>query len=135
MQNGITLDIAIPETLPLVVADARSLKQALINLVSNAVRVMGEGGHVLVAAEADDKGAVTLKVTDTGVGMSHGEVQLALQPFGQVTAHAPRGRPGAGLGLPVAKALAEANRAAFDIVSEPERGTTVAMKFPPALAS
>jgi len=135
MQSGITLDMAIPETLPLLVADARSLKQALINLLSNAVRFTGEGGHVLVAAEADDKGAVTLKVTDTGVGMSHGEVQLALQPFGQVTAQSPRGRHGAGLGLPVAKALAEANRAAFHIVSEPAHGTTVALTFPPALAS
>ncbi len=135
MKNGVSLETSIPEALPAVFADARSLKQVLINLLSNAVKFTAEGGRVTVSADADEHGAVTLRVTDTGIGMNHGEVQLALQPFGQIPGPVSRGRHGAGLGLPVAKALAEANNAEFHIDSVPARGTTIELTFPPAVAS
>jgi signal transduction histidine kinase len=86
---------------------------------------------VRVSAELSNDGGVVINVTDTGIGMSRGEVQLALEPYGQVDGPMQRERKGTGLGLPVAKALAEANKAIFRIESEPQRGTRVQVLFPP----
>lgn len=63
--------------------------------------------------------------------MSEGEVQLALEPLGQIEAAEQGGDKGPGLGLPIARALAQANMAEFRIVSEPQHGTKVEMRFPP----
>ena len=128
----VNLETMVPANLPQVMADARSLKQILINLISNALKFTGEGGTVRVAAEAHEDGSVLVSVTDTGVGMSRGEVQLAMEPFGQVDGPVQMRRKGTGLGLPVAKALTEANQAVFRIASEPKRGTKVEVLFPPA---
>ena len=127
---GVQVEILVPANLPPVVADARSLKQVLINLISNALKFTGEGGTVRVSAENDAEGGIVVRVADTGVGMSRGEVQLALEPFGQVDGAMQKTRRGTGLGLPVAKALAEANKAVFRIESEPQRGTKVELMFP-----
>jgi signal transduction histidine kinase len=61
--------------------------------------------------------------------MSLDEITNALEPFKRVATEG-RERPGTGLGLPLTKALAEANRASFDISSEPGHGTTVEITFP-----
>jgi signal transduction histidine kinase len=126
---GVTLGLAVPVHLPNLLADRRSMRQVLINLISNALKFTADGGHVTVAAEMDAGGEITLKVSDTGIGMSRGEVQLALEPFGQVIGPLQRHRQGTGLGLPIAKALTEANRAEFHIRSEPRRGTKVEIVF------
>jgi len=127
---GVNLYTLAPANLPPVVADARSLKQVLINLISNAVKFTGSGGSVLVSAEPDAEGGILITVADTGIGMSHGEVQLALEPFGQVDGKLQNRHKGTGLGLPVAKALTEANKAIFNIESEPKQGTQVKLLFP-----
>ena len=75
--------------LPPVVADARSLKQVLINLISNALKFTVAGGAVRVMAAAEPEGGVVLAVTDTGVGMTPAELAQALEPFGQVRRRAP----------------------------------------------
>lgn len=129
---GINLRLSVPASLPPVVADARAIRQILINLISNAIKFTAKGGQVLVAAGLDDEGGVSIKVRDTGVGMSRGELQLALEPFGQVDGPIQRERKGTGLGLPLAKALTEANKALFRVYSEPQQGTVVQISFPPA---
>lgn len=121
----------LPEGLPAIVGDERSLRQVLLNLISNALRYTEEGGEVVVTAGVDESGGLTLRVRDTGVGMSADELKIAMEPFEQVEKKVAAGTPGTGLGLPLAKALAEANRAYFKIVSEPASGTTVAITFPP----
>lgn len=128
---GVTVQVMVPANLPPVVADTRSLKQVLLNLLSNAIKFSGEGGTVNVTAELTGDGGVVIAVSDTGVGMSRGEVQLALEPFGQIDGALQAERQGTGLGLPVAKALTEANKATFSIESEPQHGTRVNVAFPP----
>jgi signal transduction histidine kinase len=131
MRRSLRLKKEIAPDLPDVTADARSLRQLLHNLLSNAVNFTGENGHVSVSAALDDDGALVLGVADSGIGMSEGEVQLALEPLGQIEA-AEQGRDkGPGLGLPIARALAEANMAAFHVASEPQHGTRVEIRFPP----
>jgi PAS domain S-box-containing protein len=120
---------AISEKLPRVVADLRAMRQILINIVSNAIKYTNAGGEVTVSANVGKTGQLKIRVRDTGIGMSQDEIANALEPFKRVATEG-RERPGTGLGLPLTKALAEANRASFDISSEPGHGTTVEITFP-----
>ncbi|HEV2505731.1 MAG TPA: histidine kinase dimerization/phospho-acceptor domain-containing protein [Mesorhizobium sp.] len=116
--------------LPEVVADLRSIRQIALNILSNAVRYTQAGGQVIVSTAYETSGDVVMRVRDTGVGMSQAEIEHALKPFKQVNA-LKRGRSdGTGLGLPLTKAMVEANRARFTINSTPGEGTLVEVAFP-----
>ena len=67
---------------------------------------------------------------DTGAGMSEQELQTALEPFRQLSTSSRYGSNGTGLGLPITKALAEANHARFRITSRTDTGTLVEILFP-----
>ena len=111
-------------------ADARSVRQIVLNLLSNSIKFTGAGGQVIVSTTAGDDGAAVLHVRDTGVGMSEKEIAIALEPFRQLATSARWGSGGTGLGLPLTKALAEANRASFTIKSAVNAGTLVEVAFP-----
>jgi len=116
--------------LPDVVADLRSVRQIALNVLSNAIRYTQAGGQVIVSTAYEPSGDVVMRVRDTGVGMSPAEIEQALKPFKQVNA-LKRGRgDGTGLGLPLTKAMVEANRARFTITSTPGEGTLVEVAFP-----
>ncbi|MGX5850312.1 PAS domain S-box protein [Mesorhizobium sp. PL10] len=116
--------------LPEVVADLRSVRQIALNILSNAIRYTQAGGQVIVSTAYETSGDVVMRVRDTGIGMSHAEIEQALKPFKQINA-LKRGRgDGTGLGLPLTKAMVEANRARFTITSTPGEGTLVEVAFP-----
>ncbi|MBZ9992673.1 PAS domain S-box protein [Mesorhizobium sp. BH1-1-4] len=116
--------------LPEVVADLRSVRQIALNILSNAVRYTQAGGQVIVSTAYETSGDVVMRVRDTGIGMSPAEIEQALKPFKQINA-LKRGRgDGTGLGLPLTKAMVEANRARFTINSTPGEGTLVEVAFP-----
>jgi signal transduction histidine kinase len=118
--------------MPQVVADERSLRQIVLNLLSNSIKFTGPGGQVIVSTAFADSGEAVLRVRDTGVGMSEKDVEAALEPFKQAATAGSWGSGGTGLGLPLTKALAEANRAHFSIKSAPNAGTLIEVAFPPA---
>ncbi|TIO10027.1 PAS domain S-box protein [Mesorhizobium sp.] len=116
--------------LPEVVADLRSVRQIALNILSNAIRYTQAGGQVIVSTANEISGDVVMRVRDTGIGMSQSEIEQALKPFKQINA-LKRGRgDGTGLGLPLTKAMVEANRARFTINSTPGEGTLVEVAFP-----
>ncbi|QND58694.1 PAS domain S-box protein [Mesorhizobium huakuii] len=116
--------------LPEVVADLRSVRQIALNILSNAIRYTQAGGQVIVSTAYETSGDVVMRVRDTGIGMSQAEIEQALKPFKQINA-LKRGRgDGTGLGLPLTKAMVEANRARFTINSTPGEGTLVEVAFP-----
>lgn len=122
-----SLSTSVPE----VVADKRSIKQIALNLLSNAIRYTPSGGQIVVSTSYEPSGSVVIRIRDTGIGMNRKELEQAMKPFGQV-GPGPRQRgEGTGLGLPLTKAMVEANRAQFDIVSAPGEGTLVSIAFPP----
>jgi PAS domain S-box-containing protein len=118
--------------LPLVVADERSLRQIVLNLLTNSIKFTGPGGQVIVSTVFSDAREAVLRVRDTGAGMSDKDIQAALEPFQQTAISGSWGSGGNGFGLPLTKALAEANRANFSIKSAPNAGTLVEIAFPPS---
>lgn len=129
-QRGrVVLRSGLAPKLPPVVADERSLRQIVLNLLSNAVKFTDAGGQVIVSTALGDQGEAILRVRDTGIGMDDEEIALALEPFRRVQTTRKAG--GTGLGLPLTKALVEANRAALTITSVKKEGTLVEVTFPP----
>jgi PAS domain S-box-containing protein len=128
-RERIIIRTSLLPTLPPVVADERSIRQIVLNLVSNSIKFTGAGGQVIVSTALTDQGEAVLRVRDTGIGMSEKEIETALEPFRQV-ATSGRSGLGTGLGLPLTKVLAEANRASFTIKSAIDAGTLVEIAFP-----
>jgi PAS domain S-box-containing protein len=126
----VVLRKTLPAGLPNVVADQRSVKQILLNLISNAIKFTDPGGQVIVSARVSKAGELKVSVKDTGIGMSEAELNAAVQPFKRIENPGRDQVPGTGLGLPLSRALAEANRASFAISSEPRKGTLVEITFP-----
>jgi signal transduction histidine kinase len=124
----IVLRTSLAPDLPTVVADPRRLKQILLNLLTNAIKFTKEGGQVIVSGTMVE-GELRLRVRDNGVGMTKDEISFAMQPFHQLDT-APRKQTGTGLGLPVTKALVDANRARLVLSSEPGVGTSADVIFP-----
>ena len=127
-RERVILRVSLFERLPRVMVDERSLKQVMLNLMSNAVKFNEPGGQVIVSTAVDAGGQAVIRVRDTGVGMSESEVGRALEPFGQIGRAGRKG--GVGLGLPLTKALVEANKAEFSIKSRREHGTLIEIAFP-----
>jgi PAS domain S-box-containing protein len=134
-RERIIIRTSLGPTLPAVSADARSVRQILLNLLSNSIKFTGVGGQVIVSTARSDDGEVVLRVRDTGVGMSEQDIAVAMEPFRQLATSARWGSGGTGLGLPLTKALAEANRASFKIRSAVNTGTLVEVAFPGARAA
>jgi PAS domain S-box-containing protein len=131
-QERIIIRTSLPPVLPQIIADARSVRQIVLNLLSNSIKFTGAGGQVIVSTALTDSGEVALRVRDTGAGMTEKDIQTALEPFRQLATSTRWGSGGTGLGLPLTKALSEANRARFSIKSAINSGTLVEVSFPPA---
>jgi signal transduction histidine kinase len=129
--RSVCVRTALAADLPAVCADAVALRQALLNLLSNALDATDEGGHVVVSAAvitmADDcRSALEIAIADEGHGMSADELRCAFQPF--YTTKMP-GR-GTGLGLAIVEHIVRAHGGHLDVESIVGRGTTVRMRLP-----
>ena len=131
--NGqrVIIRTALSQSVPAVVADLRSIKQIVLNILANSIRFTPSGGQIVVSTSYEANGGVSLRIRDTGIGMTRAELEQAMKPFRQVTSGQQKRGEGTGLGLPLTKAMTEANRAAFVIQSSPNEGTLVEILFPP----
>ncbi|MGB7620551.1 MAG: ATP-binding protein, partial [Pseudolabrys sp.] len=127
-RERVIIRTALSANLPQIVADARSMRQIALNLLSNSIKFTGTGGQVIVSTALTDDQEVVLRVRDTGPGMSEKDLEAALEPFRQAANALHWG--GTGLGLPITKALVEANHARFGIASQVGDGTLVEVAFP-----
>ena len=109
--------------------DRRRLSQVVRNLVDNAIKFSPEGGTVTLRARREGKDAI-LSVTDEGPGIAHSEQDRIFQRFYQVDRSRSKSRPGAGLGLAIAKHLVQLHGGAVEVESERGRGSTFRVRFP-----
>ncbi len=117
--------------LPRIYGDPRLIRQALLNIISNATKFSHAGGSVLVKARRHEDGGVIIAVMDSGIGMTADEIAVALTPFGQAESSWQRRFEGTGLGLPLAKKFIELHGGALTVESTPSKGTAVTITLPP----
>jgi PAS domain S-box-containing protein len=105
--RGANLNIAVAADLPAVEGDGRRLRQILINILTNAFKFTPAGGLVAVKAKSAPDGWTEIVVSDTGIGIAPDDLQRVTEPFFRAEGPLERSYDGAGLGLPIAKALVE----------------------------
>ena len=112
--------------------DARAVKQIMVNLLSNAVKFTPTDGVVGIAIRQAEDRAITVTVSDTGIGIRTEDMHRVFESFGQGR-HDVRARDesGTGLGLPIVKGLVEAMDGRIDIDSMLDVGTTITITLPP----
>jgi signal transduction histidine kinase len=118
-----------------VVADERSVRQIVLNLLAHAIRFTGPGGQVIVSTAGGNGGEGVLRVRDTGAGMRDAEEAAAIEPLRHSAAAADWDKDGGSLGLALTKALAEANRADVNVMSAANAGTLIEIAFPSSRAA
>ncbi len=110
--------------------DGTRLKQAVINILSNAVKFTPEGGRLEICQEVEPGGGVRVTVKDTGIGMTAEEIDAAFEQFCQIGNSLTKRFEGTGLGLPLARQLARLHDGTISVSSEPPLGTEVSIRLP-----
>jgi signal transduction histidine kinase/CheY-like chemotaxis protein len=130
--DAVTLVFDEPVDLPSLETDEGKVSQILRNFISNAIKFT-ERGEVRVRAAADaETDTVTFSVRDTGIGIAPGDLDLIFQEFGQVSSPLQTRVKGTGLGLPLAKKLAELLGGRIAVQSVPGQGSTFSVTLPRA---
>ena len=126
------LSVDVEEDMPPLMADRTRLSEILLNLLSNAIKFTELGGAINVLVRRTEEGGAVFVVRDNGRGMTEAEVEIALERFGQVDGGFARRQEGTGLGLPIARKLAELHGGSLTVKSETGRGTTATVILPPS---
>jgi signal transduction histidine kinase len=113
-------------------ADERRLRRLLGHLLGNAIKFTPSGGAIAVVSRLSEAGDLCIEVHDNGIGMSPEDLKRALQPFDQLDARHARRAGGAGIGLYLSRAIAEAHDGALRLESAPGVGTTATLVLPRA---
>ena len=127
-QDEVAVEAVVREPLPAVRGDRDRLRQVLVNLIDNAVKYSPPGDRVRVEAESTD-GRVVIEVRDRGPGISPEHQRLIFEKFGRANV-AEHAKPGTGLGLFIARSIAEAHGGALEVRSAPGRGATFRLSLP-----
>jgi signal transduction histidine kinase len=126
-QDPLAIEARVPPDLPAVRGDPVRLRQVLTNLIDNAVKYSPEGSPVEVVASAEN-GCATVSVVDRGSGIAAEDVRVIFEKFGRVRGSS--SKPGTGLGLYIARAIAEAHDGRLEVTSAPGEGSTFTLTLP-----
>lgn len=130
-QDEVEIRAEVRERLPAVRGDRDRLRQVLMNLIDNAVKYSPAGESVLVSAYASN-GRVRVDVTDRGSGIAQDDHGLIFEKFGR--ANLGQAKPGTGLGLFIARSIAEAHGGTLSVRSAPMQGATFSLELPTGTA-
>lgn len=112
------------ETVPPIAGDASELRDALTNLIFNAVDALPNGGRIVLAVERQGDVAV-VRVADNGIGMTESVRRRIFEPY-----FTTKGERGSGIGMPMVYAVVKRHRGEIEVESELGRGTTVTIRLP-----
>jgi len=129
--RNIILKLHLDPDLPHLMGDQRLVRQIFINLVTNAVKFSKPNGVVQVCVGMLEDGQMQMTVRDEGIGIPKDKLEQVMEPFGQVSDRAENAHfQGTGLGLPLAKAMANMHSAQLRLESDTDKGTKVYVIFP-----
>ena len=128
-ENGIDLVTDAPQDLPVMTGDPRAFKQIVLNLVANAIKFTERGGQVSVSAAVSGS-QLTLRISDTGVGIAPDDLKRLGAPFFQAGKTYQRRHEGTGLGLSIVKSLVALHLGDLTVQSRLGEGTAVTVKLP-----
>src|SRR5258708_9846404 len=127
-RQRVTLEADIPLDLPLVSADEEKLNWLLVQLVDNGVKFTPAGVRVVIAADAGEH-HVTIRVSDTGIGIPQNRLDDIFEPFRQLDGSSTRRAGGTGLGLALVRRIIDAHGASVEVTSQVGRGSMFTMEF------
>jgi len=130
-EKNLTLTRDLPDGLPALHADKRSIYQIVLNLLTNAVKFTEPGGRVMVSVHAEDDTFV-FAVADNGTGIAADKLSTITEPFSQSHTDPHIAGTGTGLGLTIVKSLVDAHGGTLLIESEVGEGTRVTVRLPMA---
>jgi two-component system, OmpR family, sensor kinase len=132
-EAGVTAVHTMPETPVGLAVDRHRIREMLLNIVTNAIKYTPRGGSLALALE-EHEDAVTFTVRDTGIGIAAGDLPHIFERFWRADPARSRTgeRPGVGLGLAIAKWIAEAHGGSITVQSRPGRGTMFIIRLPKA---
>jgi signal transduction histidine kinase len=128
-QDEVRVSAEVHGALPRLRGDRERLRQVVQNLVDNAVKYSPAGAEVQVKASADN-GVLRVEVRDHGLGIPIGDQKLIFEKFGRSTVGG--AKPGTGLGLFIARSIAEAHGGSVEVESAPDRGSVFTLELPVA---
>jgi CheY-like chemotaxis protein len=130
-QRGVTIELKmeLASPLPTVMGSDSEIREALINVVFNAVDAMPEGGTMTLRSRLEEPARVLVEVSDTGVGMDEDSRRRCLEPF-----FTTKGDRGTGLGLAMVYGMVQRHSGDILVESEVGKGTTVRLTFAAAVA-
>ena len=129
-EKGLKLSVDMPDCRLSIFSDRAKVERIFQNIFNNAVKYTSEGEIKVKARPSADRMGVELEVADTGVGIEKNNMALIFEPFQQVDKSAQRSCSGLGLGLTVARRMAQLIGGTVELSSEPGLGTCVALRFP-----
>ena len=124
-----TVSVSIPDSVPCVSGSRDKLDQVFLNIISNAVKYTGEGGHISIFA-GEMYGYVFVKIRDTGMGIPEEDLPYIFDRFYRVDKARSRAAGGTGLGLAIAKEIAEAHGGKISVTSTLGKGTEFTVNLP-----
>lgn len=128
-QNRVTLESDTGPKDLMIDADRRKIKQALLNILSNAVKYTKADGSILLSLVQTEH-RLDIKVQDDGIGIDMDQLDYVFEPFGRVQSSFTAMPDGAGLGLPIARRMMELHGGDISIESNRGDGTTVTLQLP-----
>jgi signal transduction histidine kinase len=131
--EGRSITVASDAAWPWIKADERSVRQMLLNLLSNAAKFSEPQTPIEVRCRTSPDGGVTLTVTDHGIGMTPQEAAQVVRPFYQADSRIGRKYDGTGLGLSIVSGLMGCHGGRLTIDSEPGVGSRMSLVFPAAV--
>ncbi|MGA7199515.1 sensor histidine kinase [Roseiarcus sp.] len=128
-RNLVVTEALEPE-LPCIWADERAVRQATLNLLTNAIKFTPPGGSVVVKVGWTRSGGQYVSIRDTGPGIPPDEIPVVLSSFGRGSLAHKNAEEGTGLGLPIVKGLIELHGGQFRLTSKLRQGTEAVVIFP-----
>ncbi|MFW6107373.1 MAG: sensor histidine kinase [bacterium] len=125
-KRDVSLEVDAPRDVPSVCGHLRLLRQALLNVVENAVEAAAEGKRLVSLSAHATSQRVVIEVADTGTGLSEEETERVFEPFYTTK------KQGSGLGLAFVRKVVEDHGGRAEVKSRPGQGTTVALRLPKA---